>query len=218
MNYGKLFKNLANAFTNVLIILSIALLVFSMYTAYQFQEKPNDAYLFGYKPILVLTNSMQPTLTPNGIVIVKQATYDDIQKDDILMYEIGDKLITHRVVDKTEDGIITKGDNNELQDAYVITEDNVRAKVVAVWNWAAKPIGEIFPEGTSHGVNLRGLLKWIAYPLFVLLVLDILFSVLVKINKNAKKKATTNTSLDVDYGFDYEDNEEEDLDDEDDEF
>ena len=47
-------------------------------------------------------------------------------------------VITHRIKKIEEDGTITtKGDNNRVVDAAVFTRDNVDAKVVFVFNWAA---------------------------------------------------------------------------------
>ena len=183
MNYKKFFKYLGNAITNILVVLSIGLLIFSCITAYHFKENPEDAYLFGYKPVFILTGSMEPTLKVNGVAIVEKTTYDEVEKGDIIMYEIGDKMITHRIIEKTDEGITTKGDNNQTQDAYLLTEENVRAKVVSIWNWTSVPMNDICPDGFGNGINTQGVIKWVGFPIFVLVVLKILSIVIKKINQ-----------------------------------
>lgn len=183
MDYKKFFKHLGNAISNILVVLSLCVLALSLFTAYQFRENPEDAYLFGYKPVLVLTGSMEPTMKVNGVAIVKQATYDEVQEGDIIMFEINDKMITHRIVNKTEEGITTKGDNNNTEDAYLLTDENVKAKVVAIWNWTSVPLNDIFPDGFGEQVNTQAVIKWVGFPIFVIVVLKVLFFVIKKVNK-----------------------------------
>ena len=106
-----------NALSTAIMFLSVALLAFAIYTSYQYKDNPKDAYLFGYKPVLVLTGSMEPTLKVNGLAIVQKTNYNNVEINDIIMYELDDKLITHRVIEKTDDGIVTKGDNNNAPDS-----------------------------------------------------------------------------------------------------
>lgn len=182
MDTKKFFKNLGNIITDILVVASLLLLVFSVYTAYSFKENPENAYLMGYKPVFILTGSMEPTLRTNGVAIVHKATYDEVEVGDIIMYEIEDKMITHRIVEKSEEGIITKGDNNNSRDSYLLTDENVKAKVVSIWNWTAKPVGQIWPNGFGNEVSKKALAKWIGFPIFVIIVIKILFYVIKKIN------------------------------------
>lgn len=184
MDKKKLFKNIANAITNILVVASILLLFFALFTAYKFKENPEDAYLFGYKPVLILTGSMEPTMHVNGVVIVEKTTYEDVKEGDIIMYKVNDKMITHRIIEKSSEGITTKGDNNQTEDAYLLTEENIQAKVVKIWNWTAKPLNEIFPEGFGEGtVNKKAIAKWIGFPIFIIVVLKLLLFAIKKINK-----------------------------------
>ena len=122
---------------NVFMVAAILIFLLALYTMYKHQDDPNNAFLLGYKPVYVMTGSMEPTLRVNGIAIVKQAEYDEIELEDIIMYEIDDKMITHRVIEISDEGIRTKGDNNNVQDAYYLQPENIRGKVVSIWNWTA---------------------------------------------------------------------------------
>lgn len=190
---GKIMKKvnkklkISDIVINILLVLSFVILGLSIYTTIKYKENPQDAYLFGYKPVLVLTGSMEPTLKEKGICIVKKVTYDEVDIDDILMYTIDEKTITHRIISKTEEGIRTKGDNNNVQDAYLLGEENVKAKVVAIFNFTAPIINDF--EG-----GYMGYVRWIGFPIFVLVVIFTVKKVVKNILKNdiAKNKTEEN--------------------------
>lgn len=77
------------------------------------------------QPVLlsyVVTDSMEPTLDPgDGFVAVPNVVADDPEEGDVVVYraqtgEHAGSLVTHRVVDVTEQGYITKGDANPFTD------------------------------------------------------------------------------------------------------
>ena len=100
--------------------------------------------VLGYRPVYVLTGSMEPFMMTDSIVITKQFGDDDsIKEGDVVTFHVQDEegknlVITHRIKTIDEDGTITtKGDNNRVVDAVPITRENIDAKVVAVFNWTA---------------------------------------------------------------------------------
>jgi signal peptidase len=117
---------------------------------------------------------MEPTLREKSVCIVKQSTYDEVDVGDIIMYTIEEKTITHRIVDKTEDGIRTRGDNNNVQDAYLIQPDQINGKVVMVFNFTATIINDL-----QSGVY--GYVKWIGFPIFSIVVIVVTVKVIKKI-------------------------------------
>ena len=96
------------------------------------------------QPILlsfVETGSMQPTLDPgDGFVAVPAAVAGDIGPGDVVTFEAeeiqGGGLTTHRVVEETERGYITRGDNNPFTDQDggepVVREGAIVAKAFGV--------------------------------------------------------------------------------------
>lgn len=173
MKARKIIRKTVNVITDILLIAALTVLVLSAYLAHQYKANPENAYLFGYKPILVLTGSMEPTMMTNSVCIAKKTTYDEVQVGDIMMYQIEDKLITHRIVSKTDEGITTKGDNNNSEDSYLLTKDHVRAKVVYVANWTASIVNDL--------QTTQGKIKWIVFPISVLVILGVLIHVIKKI-------------------------------------
>ena len=178
---GKIF----GIITDILLIASLTILVLSAYTAHQYKEDPDNAYLFGYKPILVLTGSMEPTMRVNAICVAQKIPYEEVKVDDIIMFQIDDKLITHRVIEITDMGIRTKGDNNNAEDAYYLKENNVKAKVVYIANWTATIIDDL--------QTTQGKIKWIGFPIFVLVVLFILSRVIKKILNSPDEEEENDT-------------------------
>lgn len=88
---------------------------------------------FKYQPISVLSNSMLPTFARGDAVIMKKIDKKDLKKlkkGTILYYSKEGRLIVHRIVSvkHTDDGKVeatTKGDNNNANDPWVITEDDM---------------------------------------------------------------------------------------------
>lgn len=186
-NEAKKKTKIGDIIVNILLVLSLCVLGCAIYIAYQFKENPQDAFLFGYKPVYILTGSMEPTLREKGVAIVKKATYDEVDVDDIIMYQVEDKTITHRIISKDAEGIRTKGDNNDVQDAYTLTDENVRAKVVLILNFTADIVNDI-------QAGPKGYVKWIGFPIFVLVVIFVTPKIIKKIlasdsdDENDKKK------------------------------
>lgn len=164
---------------DIILALALVLLGFAIVISFKFKENPEDAYLLGYKPIYILTGSMEPTLKEKGVCIVKQSTYDDVDVGDIIMYTIDEKTITHRIVEKTNEGIRTKGDNNDVNDAYLLQDENVKAKVVLTLNFTA-----IIMNDLASGPI--GYIKWIGYPVFVIIVIIVAKKILKKLLNKEK--------------------------------
>lgn len=76
------------------------------------------------QPVLlsfVETGSMEPTLEPgDGFVAIPSPIAGDVEEGDVVVFEAkhlqGGGLTTHRVVDETEEGYVTKGDANPFPD------------------------------------------------------------------------------------------------------
>ncbi len=91
--------------------------------------------VFGYTTAVVVSGSMRPAIEVDDVILIKkQAAY---QVGDIIVYETADYLITHRVVEVTDKGYITKGDANTIPDAEVAREA-VRGRVVKVMHTAGR--------------------------------------------------------------------------------
>ncbi len=74
----------------------------------------------GFGLSVVLSGSMEPTLSVNDLVVIKKT--DSVQVDDVVVFQDGNVLVIHRVVAIDGDEIVTRGDaNNTVDDPVSIT-------------------------------------------------------------------------------------------------
>lgn len=93
---------------------------------------------WGHKPLVVISGSMEPTLKVGGILYYEEININDFDKDDILVYQLNKHTISHRIVDITENGFLTKGDNNKSIDTYEVEKEQVIGKGT---DWSIPYIG-----------------------------------------------------------------------------
>jgi len=98
-------------------------------------------FVFGFQYVVVLTNSMKPTINPGDLVIVKPVDPYKLHVGDIILYQIhiggATYRITHRIVAIGHDRegrlyFITKGDNRKYTDPWRVYPNQVIGKVVLV--------------------------------------------------------------------------------------
>ena len=92
-------------------------------------QKKDYANLFGYSLFEVATGSMKPTIQIGDVVIVKITK--DVNENDIIVYVDGDDIITHRLVEKSENNIVTRGDANNSEDKP-IQENMIIGQVIKI--------------------------------------------------------------------------------------
>lgn len=69
---------------------------------------------FGYGMSVVLSGSMESRLSVDDLVIIKAT--DDYKVNDIVLYQDGDSLVIHRIIEIDGDIVTTKGDANNVAD------------------------------------------------------------------------------------------------------
>ena len=93
-------------------------------------------HLLGFKSVVVLTDSMEPMISPFSLVIVSPES--DIKIGDVILYEVElskkKYKVLHRVIDiKEKKGqivYITKGDNRRYADAWYVNRENIIGKLL----------------------------------------------------------------------------------------
>lgn len=92
-------------------------------------QKKDYANLFGYSLFEVATGSMSPTIEVGDVVITKLTK--EVNANDIIVYMDGKDIITHRLIEKNGDKIITRGDANNSEDKP-IEEKMIIGEVVKI--------------------------------------------------------------------------------------
>ena len=92
-------------------------------------QKKEYANIFGYSFFEVATGSMSPTIEVGDVVITKITK--DVKKNDVIVYKDGESIITHRLIEKNEKEIITRGDANNSEDKP-IEENMIIGQVIKI--------------------------------------------------------------------------------------
>ncbi|MEG2457987.1 MAG: signal peptidase I [Bacilli bacterium] len=112
------------------IIYYLVVILFIMTLALLVSSKSQLAYnIVGYRTYTILSGSMEPTYYPGDLVVVKNKKRSNLEKDDVITFVDDGEIITHRIIDKTNEGYQTKGDNNNVEDATILTESDIIGEV-----------------------------------------------------------------------------------------
>lgn len=180
-------------------VLAWILLIFALLiTIMVFTSDKNNGVpsLFGRMPLTVESGSMEPTFKEGDLIISKEI--DDINElkvDDVISFwtnEIveGQNVInTHRIVEIKDDNgtkaFVTKGDNNEKEDTYIVYPSKIIGK------WTGTRLGGI-GKVMKFLKTKTGFLVCILIPmaLFFLFELFKLIMVIVQMRQPAKLSET----------------------------
>lgn len=84
--------------------------------------------IFGKSFLIVTSGSMEPEISSGELIIIKENK--NYKKNDIVTYkDIDNSFVTHRIVKKTDNGFILKGDANNINDEEVL-KLNIKGKVI----------------------------------------------------------------------------------------
>lgn len=147
--------------------------------------------IMGYTALRITTGSMAPTYGIDTMVIVKDTKASEIQEGDVISFYSTDPSLdgavnTHRVVEVHEENgartFVTKGDKNNVVDAYDVEEKYLIGKVV----YASKLLGKLSRLVSNPIVFLPVIL----IPLAIILISN-LVNTLVLAKKIAREEEET---------------------------
>lgn len=111
---------------NILVMCMVAVLVLNLITT----KSDKMFKLIGFRSYTVLSGSMEPKFYPGDMVITQHKDKADIKVNDIVTYRDNEGvIITHRIIEETDEGYITKGDNNNVNDTEILKEENIIGEV-----------------------------------------------------------------------------------------
>lgn len=91
------------------------------------------ARFMGIQSYIVRSGSMEPGMPTGSICMVDtKYEFEKIRVNDVIAFRMGNNLVTHRVIQMTEDGFITKGDHNKVDDGLTTTEENYVGKNIMI--------------------------------------------------------------------------------------
>lgn len=110
------------------------ILIINLILVVQGMVNPNEVPgIGGYKPMMVVTESMEDYIMAGDVIIVKEVDPTTLKVDDVITFfdplGNGTTTVTHRIVDvvNDENGLWfqTKGDNNNTPDTELVEADAV---------------------------------------------------------------------------------------------
>ncbi|MEG2250337.1 MAG: signal peptidase I [Bacilli bacterium] len=118
--------------------------------------------IFGHKPLVVVSGSMEPNLKVGSILYYHKEDLNNFNTADILVYKTKDHIISHRIVSQSEIGFMTKGDANNVADSNEIFNQQVLGKGT---DWCIPYIGYYASYIYNH--------KYILYIAISILIIDL---------------------------------------------
>ena len=137
---------LINVLKYILFIILFFLAIICISVFIQTKVNPNKIpSIFGYKPFIALSGSMETEFYKGDLVIVKKVNINSLQEKDIIAFrDEKNHVVTHRIVsilkNNKELQFITKGDNNNTADDGIVNSKDVEGKYVG----KLKGLGNIF--------------------------------------------------------------------------
>lgn len=142
-------RKILGIITNAILIATIILVIVIAIRALVFKKSD----VFGYGLYIIMSGSMESTISTGDVVITKKYN-KDLQKGDIIAFQTSNVVTVHRIVEIYEENgkklYETKGDNNNTVDAKKITISEVKGEVVCT----IPKIGNIILFLKSHLIIL----------------------------------------------------------------
>ena len=148
----KWYQSVGNWLIILVCIILLPILIVNLWILFQAKTDADKIpSVFGYKPFIVLSGSMETEIFKGDLIITKEVDPESLKEDDVIAFrDAEDTVTTHRIIDIVEeDGetyFITKGDNNNTQDRNMVELDDVEGIYVfripgmgSMMNSLAKP-------------------------------------------------------------------------------
>lgn len=127
----KWYKSFSTWLVIIACIILVPILLANIFIIFQSKTNKNDVpSLFGYKPFIVLSGSMEGQIHKGDLIITKTVDPTSLKIDDIIAFRDAENTVTtHRIRDiVSSDGttkFITKGDANTIQDKNLVALEDV---------------------------------------------------------------------------------------------
>ena len=129
---SKTLHKILTVIGTILCVILIPILVINcilIVKSYTSEEVPSVA---GTLPLIVLTDSMYPLIESGDLIICQTVEPEDVKVGDVISFfdpaGNGSSIVTHRVMEVTEKGWRTKGDNNNTEDRVLVKADDLVAR------------------------------------------------------------------------------------------
>ncbi len=124
-------RRIFNALGNFLLWFMVFLAIYFALSAYQERRTGKPFFFMGYKPVLILSESMEPTY-PKGAIVLVRKQKRAAEPGDVVMFspeEGSGTYVIHRIVGESGEGFITRGDHNNTEDRGIVAPEQIYGTV-----------------------------------------------------------------------------------------
>ena len=127
--------NILKIFNICICLIIIPIIIYNLTLIIKYVINPQETPDFlGYKTYEIISRSMEDTINKNDLIIVKDVPKNEIKINDIIAFNNGKEVITHRIIDieniNGQTFYTTKGDNNRSQDKEKVSYEQVEGKYI----------------------------------------------------------------------------------------
>ena len=127
----KWYQKVSNWIFGIIVIILLGILAINIHIT--LQAKNNEDVVpnvFGYKPFIVLSGSMEKEIHKGDLIITKMIEPESLKISDVIAFRDNENTVTtHRIIDIVEKNnntyFVTKGDNNNSQDQNLVEYKDV---------------------------------------------------------------------------------------------
>ena len=150
------------------LILFIVIMTIGITIIYKSYSEPNRIpSVFGWKPFIVLSSSMEDTIMPGDLILTKEIDALELKEGDVISFRTNKyTVVTHRIInivdEEGERKYYTKGDNNDTADINPVCNNQIEG----IYRYRIPELGKIV-------LNLQkpiGIVICIALPLIIVLI------------------------------------------------
>ena len=149
MEGKKWYQKVSNWIFAIVVAILVGILAVNIHITMQAHQDENTVpNVFGYKPFIVLSGSMETKIHVGDMIITKMIDPSTLNIDDVIAFRDNENTVTtHRIIDMVEkDGVkyfVTKGDNNTSQDKNLVEYEDVEGIYVGRIPYVGTILNEI---------------------------------------------------------------------------
>lgn len=170
---SKLLDKLSTIIGTILCLILIPILIVNVTLIIKsYTNKDEIPSLFNTTPMVVLTDSMYPSIKSGDLILLENIDISLVKEGDIVTFfdplNNSTNTVTHRVVEVIHDGEVklkTKGDANNIVDNFFVTSD----EFVGVYKSKISGLGNI----AMFMATTKGLVICVIVPLILFVGFDI---------------------------------------------
>lgn len=148
------------------IILSLLMFFFIINLILSFEE---DTHILGIYVFNIVSESMEPALDVNDLIVVQKCKDSQLKKGDIITFNEEGRTVSHRIINIIEEKgtkkFQTKGDNNEIVDSDLVEISQIYGKVI----FSIKKVGKL----VSYIQNIRGLINIVIFTIMLYIIVSL---------------------------------------------